>query len=161
MMGSRKDLVEKMPFFGANLPANMDFDDREIVRIEAMINSMTRAERTQPDLVQAPTRIARIAAGSGTTATQVESLLQRFRMMKNTFEQIGKSPGLLGKIPGFKQMMQSKAMKDVDMDAMMADMMPGGAGEAKKKSQVKKVDKSKLKKKRQAQKKARKKGRKR
>ena len=161
-MGSLKDLVEKMPFFGANLPANMNFDDQEIVRIEAMINSMTRDERTNPDLVQAPTRLARIATGSGTTPSQVENLLGRFRMMKNTFEQIGKTPGLLGKIPGFKQMMQSKAMKDVDMDAMMADMMPEGAGAEKKKTgQARKVDRTKAKKKRQDAKKARKKGRKR
>ncbi len=47
-MGSLKDLFEKMPFFGGGLPEGVNLDDQELVKIEAMISSMTREERAQP-----------------------------------------------------------------------------------------------------------------
>ena len=159
-MGSLKDLMEKMPFFGGQLPENMNLDDREITRIEAMINSMTKAERLHPALLDDGARIKRIARGSGTSQAQVESLIGRFGMMKKMFTDIGKNQGLLSRIPGFKQLSQSRAMKDMDMDEMMAGMMGGPQPEAAKKGQVKIIDRNKLKKKRKASKAARKKGRK-
>ncbi len=167
-MGSLKDLMEKMPFFSGSLPENFNFDDKEITRIEAIISSMTKAERLDPDLLEGhKSRLLRVAKGSGTTPAQVESLLGRYKMMKKMFEQIGKAPGLLGRIPGMKQLMQSKAMKDMDMSQLMQGMGgPGGAGMmdpmaafGDKKKVGKPVDRNKLKAKRKAERQARKKGR--
>ncbi|MFL5364021.1 MAG: signal recognition particle protein, partial [Myxococcales bacterium] len=48
-MGSMKDLFEKMPFFGGELPEGVNMDDRELIKIEAMISSMTAEERRKPE----------------------------------------------------------------------------------------------------------------
>src|SRR5512138_3372471 len=48
-MGSLKDIFEKMPFFGGALPDNVNLDDRELKKIEAMISSMTNEERRRPE----------------------------------------------------------------------------------------------------------------
>src|SRR5229473_1351733 len=48
-MGSLKDLFEKMPFFPGGLPEGVNLDDKELVKIEAMISSMTKQERTHPE----------------------------------------------------------------------------------------------------------------
>ena len=49
-MGSLKDLFEKLPFFPGGLPEGVNLDDRELVKIEAMISSMTVEERTNPQV---------------------------------------------------------------------------------------------------------------
>src|SRR4029079_7625950 len=48
-MGSLKDLFDKLPFFGGQLPEGVNLDDRELTKIEAMISSMTVTERTKPE----------------------------------------------------------------------------------------------------------------
>src|SRR5437868_11400173 len=48
-MGSLKDLFEKLPFFGGGLPEGVNLDDKELVKIEAMISSMTIKERSHPE----------------------------------------------------------------------------------------------------------------
>src|SRR5204862_7664091 len=48
-MGSLKDLFEKMPFFPGGLPEGVNLDDKGLVKIEAMISSMTMQERTHPE----------------------------------------------------------------------------------------------------------------
>ena len=50
-MGSLKDLFDKIPMFGDFLPEGADIDDRELLRVEAVIQSMTRQERNEPELV--------------------------------------------------------------------------------------------------------------
>src|SRR5206468_139485 len=65
-MGSLKDLVDKIPMLGGQIPEGVNLDDRELVRIEAMIQSMTGAEKSDPYLlVREPGRSKRIAKGSG------------------------------------------------------------------------------------------------
>src|SRR5580692_464224 len=65
-MGSIKDLVAKMPGMSDMMPPGADIDDHELVRIEAMIQSFTKFERKDPyALVREPSRVKRIAAGSG------------------------------------------------------------------------------------------------
>src|SRR6478609_2441821 len=49
-MGSLRDLFEKMPFFSGGLPEGINLDDKELVKIEAMISSMTVQERKRPEL---------------------------------------------------------------------------------------------------------------
>src|SRR5207237_72216 len=74
-MGSVNDLLEKFPLFG-ELPEGITFDDKELVRVEAMIASMTKTERKSPDIID-EARQARIAKGSGQTRQHVQGLRQR------------------------------------------------------------------------------------
>jgi signal recognition particle subunit SRP54 len=71
-MGNISKLLAMIPGAG-----NMEVDDREFVRVEAMIQSMTLAERHNPDIIDGSRR-RRIAAGSGTTVTDVNRLLKEF-----------------------------------------------------------------------------------
>ena len=146
-MGSLKDLFEKLPFMGGGLPEGVNLDDRELVKIEAMISSMTREERTNPQVFVAtsweefattsgknakrrradfhPGRVKRIAAGSGRKENEVKELLQKFAQMRQMMVQLGASTGLMGKIPGFKQFQQMKRLANMDLGSLMG---AGGAG---------------------------------
>ncbi len=147
-MGSMKDLFEKMPFFGGELPEGVNMDDRELIKIEAMINSMTAEERRKPEKFvvtsweeitsQAgkktkrksadydPNRVKRVARGSGRGEAEVKELLHKFAMMRQMMVQLGASTGLLGRIPGFKQFSQMKKLAGLDLGAIMGDA--GGMG---------------------------------
>jgi signal recognition particle subunit SRP54 len=131
-MGSLKDLVEKMPGLGGMMPPGMDLDDQELVRIEAMIQSMTRQERMDPNaLIREPRRATRIANGSGTTEDGVKELVQKFLFMKQMMGGLG-DMGLLGNIPGLKNLAMARnvrrAMTSGKMPAMPGGFpgMPGG-----------------------------------
>ena len=138
-LGSLTDILEMMPF-GNQLPADVNIDDNELVRIEAMIQSMTLQERRQPDLVQQQvTRQRRIARGSGRQVEEVKDLLGRFSMMKGMLGSLGggMGGGFLNNLPGFKQLNAMRQMKNMNMGALLNDMggglssgpgggMPGG-----------------------------------
>lgn len=131
-MGSLGDLFEKLPFFGDGLPDGAQIDDGALVRIEAMIQSMTKAERSTPELIEKqPSRAKRIGKGSGTTAQEVTDLVARFKGMRQIMGAIG-SPGggnLLYKLPGFKQFAQMQQLKGMDMGQVFGQMglnQPGG-----------------------------------
>jgi signal recognition particle subunit SRP54 len=79
-MGSVNELLEKFPLFG-ELPEGIQFDDKELVRVEAMIASMTRTERKSPDIID-ESRVTRIAKGSGHSKANVQGLLERFFAMR-------------------------------------------------------------------------------
>ena len=147
-MGSLKDLFEKLPFFGGALPEGVNLDDRELTKIEAMISSMTREERTNPQVFVAttweefattsgknakrrradfhPQRVKRIAKGSGRSENEVKELLQKFAQMRQMMVQLGASTGLMGKIPGFKQFSQMKKLANMDLGALVGG--DGGGG---------------------------------
>jgi signal recognition particle subunit SRP54 len=153
-MGSLKDLFEKLPFFGGSLPEGVNLDDRELTKIEAMISSMTREERTNPQVFVAttwedfmatsgrqakrrradfnPSRVKRVSKGSGRTEQEVKELLQKFAQMRQMMVQLGASTGLMGKIPGFKQFSQMKKLANMDINALMSagGGLPPGLGEA-------------------------------
>ncbi|EDM43867.1 signal recognition particle protein [unidentified eubacterium SCB49] len=78
-MGSMKDLVGMIPGAGKALK-DVDIDDDAFKGIEAIIQSMTPAERTSPALING-SRKKRIAKGSGTSVTQVNQLLKQFDQM--------------------------------------------------------------------------------
>ena len=140
-MGSLKDLFEKLPFFGGGLPEGVNLDDRELVKIEAMISSMTLEERMNPQVFVAtswedysttagkqakrrradfhPGRVRRISKGSGRSENEVKELLQKFAQMRQMMVQLGASTGLMGKIPGFKQFSQMKKLANMDLNALM------------------------------------------
>ncbi|HEY8041021.1 MAG TPA: signal recognition particle protein, partial [Polyangiaceae bacterium] len=82
-MGSIKDLVAKMPGMGDMIPPGANIDDNELVRVEAIIQSFTRFERKDPyALIREPSRVGRIAKGSGQPEQQVTELVQKFLFMK-------------------------------------------------------------------------------
>jgi len=101
-MGPLQEVFEKMPMVGDMLPKGTTFDDRELVRIEAICNSMTRSERRRPDIIN-DSRSQRIAKGSGRTRKDVKELLERFNMARGMMKEMGKATGLLGKVPGLRQ----------------------------------------------------------
>lgn len=84
-LGSMKSLLSMIPGMAQNRQALEQLDEREIDRTEAIIRSMTPAERRNPKIIDGSRR-ARIAYGSGVTVSQVNALLQRFeqaaKMMK-------------------------------------------------------------------------------
>ncbi|MGC3998100.1 MAG: signal recognition particle protein [Anaeromyxobacter sp.] len=115
-MGPLGELMEKFPLFG-DLPEGFQFDDTALTKIVAMVDSMTRAERQRPDVIT-DTRIKRIAKGSGRGEKEVKDLLKQYNAMRGVMRQIGSAPGLLGRLPGVKQLMnlrklQGKGMEDV------------------------------------------------
>jgi len=134
-MGSLKDLMEKIPGLGGMMPpgAAANLDDSELGRIEAMIQSMTRAEREDPNvLVREPSRVARIAKGSAQPAEGVSELVQRFLFMRQMMGGMGggDAGGLLGKIPGMGGLNMARNMRRAMKSGKMQDMMQnmGGLG---------------------------------
>ena len=122
-MGSLQSLMEKMPFMSDMIPAGLTIDDREMDRIEAMINSMTKEERNNPDIIS-DSRSARIARGSGHTMNEVKGLLERFMFARQMMGDLGRTTGLLGRLGGF-----GKKKKGAKMPSFGGGMPPGmGAG---------------------------------
>ena len=66
-------------------------DEKALPRIEAIIYSMTPAERAKPDIIN-PKRKRRIAAGSGTTVEDVNKLLRQFEMMQKMMKKVKRNP---------------------------------------------------------------------
>jgi signal recognition particle subunit SRP54 len=100
-MGSIKKMMGMLPGAGA-MKAQLDnFDEREIVRTEAIIQSMTKAERTTPKLLNGSRRL-RIARGSGSTVTEVNQLVQRFEQAAKMMKTVAK--GGMPNIPGMGPM---------------------------------------------------------
>jgi signal recognition particle subunit SRP54 len=111
-MGSIKDLIAKMPGMGDMLPPGVNVDDNELVRIEAIIQSFTKFERRDPyALIREPTRVNRIAKGSGQPEAQVTELVQKFLFMKQMMEGLGANMGMMGRIPGMKNVAMAKQLR--------------------------------------------------
>ena len=93
-MGGIASLVSMLP--GGNKINPDDIDEKIFTRIEAIIYSMTPAEREKPSIIN-PKRKRRIAAGSGTTVEDVNKLLRQFEMMQKVMKQIKKNPKAFGR----------------------------------------------------------------
>ena len=103
-MGSMKKMLGMLPGMGQMREALDNFDEREVDKVEAVIRSMTPAERQAPKIINGSRR-ARIARGSGTTTTDVNQLLDRFAGAQKMMKQMargGGAPGLpgMGNLPG-------------------------------------------------------------
>jgi len=104
-MGGLAGLMDKLPG-AAELPKEVrnQVNDREIHRMVAIVNSMTRQERQHPDLIRG-SRKRRIAAGSGTQVQDVNRLLKRFTQMQKMMKKLSKGGmnkmmrGLKGRLP--------------------------------------------------------------
>ena len=115
-MGSIKKMLGMLPGAKGMREQLDNFDEREIVRTEAIIQSMTKAERVNPKLLNGSRRL-RIARGSGMTVTDVNQLVQRFEQAAKMMKTVAK--GGVPQMPGMGP-------------------MPGAAG-GRKKQQPKKV----------------------
>ena len=88
-MGPISNLMGMVPGMAQQMRnVDVDVDDGRIDRIEGIINSMTPAERIDPDIIDGSRR-ARIARGSGTQAGQINQLVKQFREMRKMMKQMG------------------------------------------------------------------------
>src|SRR3954471_14302777 len=179
-MGSLSEMVEKIPGVAEAMPEGAKVDDRELVRIGSMISSMTNDERRHPERFVVTSweevidggkrkkkrsafydqqRLRRVARGSGHKENEVADLLNRFAMMRQLMMQIGMSSGLLGKIPGFKQLAQMKKFAGIDVNQLAGMMNTPSAERGHFQAPKRNVDRAKEKRKRKDARKARKKGR--
>jgi len=111
-MGSIKDLVAKMPGMSDMMPPGADIDEGELGRIEAIIQSFTRFERKDPyALIREPSRVSRIAKGSGQKEEPVQELVQKFLFMKQMMDGLGANMGMLGRLPGMKNVAMAKQLR--------------------------------------------------
>ena len=84
-MGSMKDLLGMLPGVGSKIK-DMDVDESQFDRVQAIIFSMTYKERSNPDIIN-PSRKRRIAAGCGMQVEDVNKLLKQYRDMQKLFKQ--------------------------------------------------------------------------
>ncbi|MDF2891666.1 MAG: signal recognition particle protein [Clostridia bacterium] len=85
-MGPLSSILEMIPGMNTGKMKGLQVDDKEMARTEAIIHSMTKKERVNPDIINASRR-KRIAAGSGTTIQDVNKLLKNFEQTKKMMKQ--------------------------------------------------------------------------
>jgi signal recognition particle subunit SRP54 len=98
-MGPLEQILGMLPGMGSlkELAANREkVDDKQLARVEAIINSMTAKERRNHQILNGSRR-KRIARGSGTSVEEVNRLLKQFVQMQKMLKQIGGMAGLAGK----------------------------------------------------------------
>jgi len=93
-LGPLENLLGMLPGMG-NMKG-LSLDDSQMKRVEAIVQSMTRPERRQPELLNASRR-TRIARGSGTSVAEVNDLLKQFNMMKRMMKDMGKLQKKMGR----------------------------------------------------------------
>ena len=97
-LGSLKSIIGMIPGMSAMAPAlkDMDFENsKEIIRIKALISSMTPKERENPDLLN-PSRKKRISMGSGLSEVQVNKILKQFKNASKMAKQLSSKGGMKG-----------------------------------------------------------------
>lgn len=99
-MGSLKSILSMLPGMDKQL-RDVDIDDRQMLRIEAIIKSMTAKEREKPDIINA-SRKRRIAAGSGMRVEDVNKLLNQYDQMRKMFRQMNTKGGKRKMMRGMK-----------------------------------------------------------
>ena len=98
-MGSMKQMLSMIPGVGDKIK-DIDIDERQLLRIEAIITSMTKPEREKPSIIN-PSRKRRIASGSGMKVEDVNRLLKQFEQMQKMMKQM----------PGMGKAMAKKSKK--------------------------------------------------
>jgi signal recognition particle subunit SRP54 len=99
-MGPLTNLLGMIPGFAGQQLKGLKVDERELDRIQAIILSMTRQERSHPELIKGSRRL-RIARGSGTSVQQVNQLVKQFGQMRKVMRQVGR-----GKLPDMGALMR-------------------------------------------------------
>ncbi len=100
-MGNLKDVVGMIPGMGKAMK-NMDIDDDAFKHIEAIIFSMTRAEREDPSLINGSRR-KRIASGSGTNIQEVNRLLKQFSETRKMMKMVSQGKNVQRMMSGMQQ----------------------------------------------------------
>lgn len=123
-MGSLGDLMSHLPGVPAGLSDQID--EKALHRTEAVVLSMTPAERRRPEMID-PARKRRIARGSGTGVDVVSKMLKQFEQMRKMMKQMKKG-GLFSKLKGAFGGGGGMGLGDMPDMADMEGMMPGAAG---------------------------------
>ena len=101
-MGSFSNILKLLP--GANKLKDVEIDDKEFVKIEAIICSMTREERQNPKILNGQRRL-RIAKGSGTTVEQINKFMKSFELTQKMMKEMTSNKGMMKRL-----------MKNVDLN---------------------------------------------
>ena len=96
-MGPLENILGMLP--GMSNMKDFSVDGKRLKRVEAIVLSMTPGERKRPDILNARRR-QRIARGSGTTVSEVNTLLQQFNQMRKLMKNAGKMKKMLARVPG-------------------------------------------------------------
>ena len=106
-MGGVAALMDKLPAQLSQAAAQSKVDEKQVTRLEAIINSMTPAERTRPEIIKA-SRKRRIAAGAGVQVMHVNQLLNQFEQTQKMMKMFSKGgmakmmKGMKGMLPGMR-----------------------------------------------------------
>ena len=103
-MGSFSSILKLIP--GLNKLKDVEIDDKEFVKIEAIICSMTKEERRNPKVLNGSRRL-RIAKGSGTTVEQINKFMKSFEMTQKMMKEMTSNKGMM------KKMMKNMNMDDL------------------------------------------------
>lgn len=118
-MGSLKDTIKMIPGIGSKI-RDEDIDEGAFGRFRAIIYSMTKEERTHPDIIN-PSRKRRIAAGCGMKVEDVNKLLAQFKQMKKMINQFGGKGG-----PKVSKKMRRLMQQNPEMAQKMMGMTGSG-----------------------------------
>ncbi len=131
-MGSIKSLMAMLPGVGDKVK-DIDIDEKQFYRVDAIITSMTLEERAKPSIVN-PSRKKRIAAGSGTKVEDVNRLLKQFEQMQKLMKELG-GFGKKGGKGGMSARRMKKRIAGMNFDNMPSDQsgLPGIPGMPKPK----------------------------
>ena len=103
-MGSFSSILKLIP--GMNKLKDVEIDDKEFIKIEAIICSMTKEERRNPKVLNGSRRL-RIAKGSGTTVEQINKFMKSFEMTQKMMKEMTSNKGMM------KRMMKNMNMDDL------------------------------------------------
>ncbi len=99
-MGPLQDILSMLPGMNKKAMAGINIDDKQMIRVEAILTSMTDEERKNPDLINGSRR-ERIAKGSGTSPVMVNRLLKQFRQSKKMMKKLSNMGSRRNPFKGF------------------------------------------------------------
>jgi signal recognition particle subunit SRP54 len=123
-MGPIRNLIGMLPGAGQMRDALDQLDDKDVDRIQAIIRSMTPAERENPKIINGSRR-SRIARGSGTQVSEVNQLVERFFVARDMMSQAAKGGGFPG-MPGLPGMPGAVGKKSKGKQARKGKQRGGG-----------------------------------
>jgi signal recognition particle subunit SRP54 len=100
-LGPLDQILEMIPGANSKKLKNIKIDEKEIVHVKAIIQSMTKEERVKPDIINGSRR-KRIAAGSGTSIQKVNRLLRQYKDMKKMMKNMNKMGNMMSGKKGLK-----------------------------------------------------------
>ena len=135
-MGSLGGVLKLIPGMNKLSGADLEKGESQLKTTECMINSMTKQERSEPELLaQSPSRRRRVAQGSGFQEKDVSKLVKDFTRMRSMMQQMGQGGGMPGmpSMPGGMPGMGGGGMFGGGMPGMGGDMSPRRKKKKKKK----------------------------